>query len=151
MKALTLTQPWATLVVIGAKQVETRSWSRDFEDVLAIHAAKGYPRDCQTLIYRAPFEEALRKGGYPKHQAITHPLPLGCIVATCRVARVLPITSFATIKIQAREYCGIELTDAEEAFGDYSAGRFAWILADVKPFEPPFHVRGMLGLWEWNR
>ena len=26
MKALTLTQPWATLVAMAAKQVETRSW-----------------------------------------------------------------------------------------------------------------------------
>ena len=27
MKALTLTQPWATLVAIGAKRIETRSWA----------------------------------------------------------------------------------------------------------------------------
>lgn len=26
MKALSLTQPWATLMAIGAKRIETRSW-----------------------------------------------------------------------------------------------------------------------------
>src|SRR3954451_22243677 len=41
--ALTLTQPWATLVAIGAKQIETRSWGTSYRGWLAIHAAKGYP------------------------------------------------------------------------------------------------------------
>lgn len=27
MKALTLHQPWASLVAVGAKKIETRSWS----------------------------------------------------------------------------------------------------------------------------
>lgn len=49
MKALTLTQPWATLVVRGIKTVETRSWHFGYSDnlpmPLAIHAAKGQDRD----------------------------------------------------------------------------------------------------------
>jgi hypothetical protein len=44
MKALTLTQPWATLVAIGAKTIETRSWPTSYRGPLAIHAAKGYPK-----------------------------------------------------------------------------------------------------------
>ena len=43
MKVLTLTQPWATLVAIGAKRIETRSWSTKYRGPLAIHAAKGFP------------------------------------------------------------------------------------------------------------
>ena len=43
MKALTLTQPWASLVAIGAKRIETRSWSTPYRGLLAIHAAKGFP------------------------------------------------------------------------------------------------------------
>lgn len=41
MKAVTLTQPWATLVAIGAKQIETRSWPTNYRGPLAIHAGKG--------------------------------------------------------------------------------------------------------------
>ena len=44
MKALTLTQPWATLVAIGAKRIETRSWRTSYRGPLAIHAAKGFPK-----------------------------------------------------------------------------------------------------------
>jgi hypothetical protein len=41
MKGLTLTQPWATLVAIGAKRIETRSWPTRYRGLLAIHAGAG--------------------------------------------------------------------------------------------------------------
>jgi hypothetical protein len=41
MKALTLTQPSATLVAPGAKRIETRSWPTSYRGPLAIHAAAG--------------------------------------------------------------------------------------------------------------
>ena len=41
MKVLTLTQPWATLVAIGAKRIETRSWATKYRGPLLIHAAAG--------------------------------------------------------------------------------------------------------------
>lgn len=40
MKALSLWQPWATLIAIGAKQYETRGWSTPYRGPLIIHAAK---------------------------------------------------------------------------------------------------------------
>ena len=42
MKALTLTQPWATLIAVGAKRIETRSWGTSYRGRIAIHAAKGF-------------------------------------------------------------------------------------------------------------
>jgi len=38
----------------------------------------------------------------------------------------------------------------ERAFGDYSPGRWAWLLADVKPLTTPIPARGALGLWNWE-
>lgn len=35
-------------------------------------------------------------------------------------------------------------------FGDFTPGRFAWLLADVVPLERPVPVRGHQGLWEWT-
>lgn len=43
MKALTLWQPWASLVALGAKRIETRSWSTTYRGPLAIHAAARKP------------------------------------------------------------------------------------------------------------
>ena len=42
MLTLTLTQPYATLVAIGAKQIETRSWYSSVRDDILIHAATTY-------------------------------------------------------------------------------------------------------------
>jgi hypothetical protein len=43
MKAITLHQPWATLVAIEQKKIETRSWPTSYRGPLAIHAAKTMP------------------------------------------------------------------------------------------------------------
>lgn len=50
MKAITLTQPWATLVAIGAKRIETRSWATRYRGPLAIHAAKGIERGLKLQV-----------------------------------------------------------------------------------------------------
>lgn len=59
MKGLTLTQPWATLVAIGAKRVETRSWSTNYRGPIAIHAAKGFPPEARALCDEEPFRSCL--------------------------------------------------------------------------------------------
>ena len=44
MKALTIWQPWASLIAGGAKQYETRSWATQYRGPIAIHAAARYTR-----------------------------------------------------------------------------------------------------------
>lgn len=40
MRVLTLIQPWATLIILGEKQIETRCWSTNIRGKIAIHAGK---------------------------------------------------------------------------------------------------------------
>jgi len=35
-------------------------------------------------------------------------------------------------------------------FGDFTQGRWAWLLDDVKPVDPPVPARGRQGLWNWH-
>ena len=42
------------------------------------------------------------------------------------------------------------LTMEEKAFGDYSEGRYAWILEDAVQFDNPIPARGTLSIWEWT-
>jgi ASCH domain len=62
MKALTVAQPWATLIAIGAKRIETRSWMTRHRGPLAIHAARAFPRIARDLARTSPFAEALATG-----------------------------------------------------------------------------------------
>lgn len=67
MKTLSLYQPWATLMVIGAKRIETRSWMSRYRGPLAIHSTKSFPAYAKNLCYGQPLaltmiaEEQLEK------------------------------------------------------------------------------------------
>ena len=86
-KVLSLTQPWASLVAIGMKKIETRKWATSYRGKLLIHAAAGLGpvggiRELYELCECEPFHSALRG------QDLPHMLPRGAIVAVCRLADV---------------------------------------------------------------
>lgn len=147
MKAITLTQPWASLVAIGAKRVETRSWRTPYRGPLAIHAAKDYPQWAKDTAWEEPFLSALK--AYPGP-----PLPLGAVVATCRLVACIPTRELlAGLLIECDpvvQSIPFVMTEQERAFGDYEPGRWGWILADIKMLPEPVPARGALSLWEWN-
>lgn len=125
---LTLTQPWATLMAIGAKKIETRSWLTHLREQFAIHAAKGFPRDCQALCYREPFASALASAGYDNH----YELPLGEVLAIARLADCKDTQSLLPL-----------LGEPEISFGDYSPGRFGFVTEGVRRLRAPMPLRGL--------
>lgn len=72
MKALSIRQPWAWLIVNGHKDIENRSWHTKFRGKVLIHAAKTKPkpvewleamRIAQHLGISLPSFEMMDKGG----------------------------------------------------------------------------------------
>ena len=45
MKAITIKQPWATLIMSGVKRFEFRSWKTNFRGDVLIHAGKGIDKE----------------------------------------------------------------------------------------------------------
>jgi activating signal cointegrator 1 len=166
MKALTLTQPWATLVAIGAKHIETRSWETLYRGPLAIHAAKGLgslggKRGLRALVGSQPFFSAL--ADIPIHTAqvslvdgIVNSLPLGAIVATCELVDCVPTwTSWASVEpyftaTRGDEYWHVPPPEPERSFGNFRIGRFAWLLANIRALPEPIPCKGALGLWNYE-
>lgn len=64
MRAISLLQPWATLVALGAKRRETRSWPTRYRGPIAIHASKGMPRASEEACSLPLIKEVLVKAGY---------------------------------------------------------------------------------------
>lgn len=128
MKALTLTQPWASAVALGYKHIETRSWRSSYRGPLLIHAAKGFPPDARQF---AAVELALGRG--------LNPAPLSAIVAVAKLVAISPAEEVAL-------ELGIE-GGLERHYGDYSPGRWAWMLEDIRTLDEPIPCRGALGLW----
>ena len=141
-----MTQPWATLVAIGENTIETRSWSTRYRGPLAIHAAKGFPTDARALCGATPFREALARGGYTSASE----LPRGVIIAVAQLVDVIAFERSSLRATRARVARG-ELPQNEADFGDFSAGRFGFVLQDVRRVLEPISVRGMLGLWTLSR
>lgn len=141
MMALSLWQPWATLVAIGAKRVETRDWSTDFRGKLAVHATKTEAAYARALVYESPFAEALAETFGVSIDA--DELPRGAIVAVATLDRVRPITA-AGARLLERE------NPTEFAFGNYSledGQRYAWVFSDATPLPAPVECGASQKLW----
>jgi activating signal cointegrator 1 len=131
MKALSLTQPWAQLVVLGEKQFETRSWCTRYRGLLAIQASKGFPGWAKDLLNARQFAQSLGLFGINKS------LPLGAIVGMVELTNC----------IDASIVLG-RLTDKEITFGNWSPERWAWQLKNPEMLLNPIPCKGALGLWE---
>ena len=138
-----MTQPWATLVAVGENSIETRSWGTSHRGPLAIHSAKSFPRDARELCGMSPYREVLGRHGY----ADALSLPLGAVIAVAELVEVMEFTRGTLRDVRARAKSG-EVPPHEADFGDFSPGRYGWVLKDVSALREPIPARGMLGLWE---
>lgn len=50
-----------------------------------------------------------------------------------------------------KEYGTWELSQQELAFGDYTPGRYGWMLANPILFEKPTPAKGQQGLWSFDK
>lgn len=175
MKALTLTQPWATLVAIGAKRIETRSFQRSYRGPLAIHAAKTFPWDAQTFANENRQCNSALKAGllrYPgQMRAGRHPLasrdvcasdlPTGAIIAVCNLVGCEENDPDCwpgpgqyiygnRNNPDFRFILDWPVPEPERLFGDYSPGRFMWLLANIRALPEPIPAKGALGIWNYD-
>lgn len=145
-KALSLLQPWASLVVHGRKTIETRSWSTKYRGPLLIHASKRWTRADRALCYTAAFWPQLRHLGMVD---ATRDLPRGCVIGRVELDVVREIVAADDPNARERPVTlmvpppGLELL-----FGDYTPGRFGWTLTDPVLFERPMFCAGRQGLFD---
>lgn len=149
MRGFSLTQPWASLVAIGAKQWETRSWPTQYRGQIAIHASKAYPRDCRELEYEEPFLSALKAD-----EGFCHNLPTASIIAVATLVECRPTEQFARGVVTPEQAATVDklastvvVSPEEYEFGDFTFGRYAFRLADVVRLQTPIPCKGALNFW----
>lgn len=131
MKALSLWQPWATLIAIEAKRFETRGWSTSYRGPLAIHATA-------KPIARSDVTPAIGKALYAAGYDTIESLPLRAIVCVVDLVEILPTATAP----QSPFFVG-----DEREFGDYGPHRFAWRLENVRRIDN-LRYQGAQGLWD---
>jgi hypothetical protein len=164
MKVLTLHQPYATLVALGVKTIETRGWATNVRGRIAIHA--GVRPVTREHVGEWYVDRTRRDGSWMRRSTLDPSLrlPLGAIVATANLVDCVPILEDSTDSISCIELSGgsaylwregDELPERsvrnQLPYGDYEPGWFAWLLADVERLDVPVPFKGGDGLsktWE---
>ena len=129
MKAITICQPYAHLIMRGEKRVENRTWPTSYRGLIAIHAGKSRQwLDCeadedQDWTYRIKIAD----------------MAFGAVVAVARLVDCLTIDSIEAGKHDTqypwlREH-------------EHTSGPWCWILDAVSPVGP-WPWRGAQGLYD---
>jgi hypothetical protein len=127
MKALSLWQPWASLWARGRKTYETRDWSTPYRGPLAIHAAKTLKIDVSSDL-----QEILEDEFGDRWQV---KLPAGALIAVCELIDCLPTEH---LHVDSEEY----------SQGNFTRGRYAWGVMNLRVLAHPIPFRGQMGLFD---
>lgn len=151
--AITIWQPWATLIAKGFKPYEFRGWP----------APKAH-RGCRVAIHagarpvkRSEVAELILKLRNPRTAAVTglirHNEALALLERIHTAPTAIPLASVICTAILGEPIRNAELaarlglpwandSDREEHYG--------WPLTDIRPVRPIVPARGRQGWWSWN-
>lgn len=158
MKALSLWEPWASLMRTGAKTIETRSWWTHHRGDLLICAARRRDRASLEELELSPGFQRGLASLLPSHQRGTgvlvdeYHLFFGHAVAVVELYECLPTSNLLEenrhLDLVPPELGHVFRTiQTEREFGDYSPHRYAWLTRKLRVIDP-FPVRGAQGLFE---
>lgn len=125
MKALTIKEPWATLIIEGYKKYEFRSWKTAYRGKILIHAGLTLEKD---MIDRFKEYNLNCKCGYIIGEAEI----VDCIKVDKKFNEEL-------IKINSLVYGKSNHVET-----------YAWKLDNVKKYNNPIPCKGKLSLWEYE-
>ena len=121
MKALTICQPYAHLIMIGEKRVENRTWPTRYRGPLAIHAGKG-------LAWMGSVER-------------TPDMAFGAIVGVADLVDCIELDTYLPMLNANSRYQWL-------ATHKHAIGPFCFVLENVQRFDVPVDWKGSQGLWD---
>lgn len=127
MKVLSIKEPYATLIKNKIKFIETRSWKTQYRGDLIIHSCKG--------VY--PIKEKI------KHLISEQDLKYGQLLCVVTLEDCIYIDEKFAGKVKKEDYNNY-------LCGDYSIGRYAWVLSNVRVLKKPVEISGQLSLWNYD-
>jgi hypothetical protein len=159
---------------VPSKRIESRGWRPAIgkNESLGWHAGKSIDRELRRAIsdgirFTEPYASALVACGHSpfdpwdrdyiertllsaedKRQKALAPLPLGALLGTVRLHKIL--TGTRVLELHRDR----QLDDLEIALGHYDEAdgeRFGWVIASTTLFERPIPMRGFQQLWEIPR
>ncbi|WP_211293112.1 ASCH domain-containing protein [Brunnivagina elsteri] len=128
-KAISLWQPWASLIPLGLKKFETRSWKTSYRGKLLICSTANNPKHYQEYL---KIKDKLQLPAWDEVN-----FPHGRAIALCDLVDCTEMTP-EFIEQQSQ---------TEINSGDWQVGRYAWKLENIQPITEQFAVKGKQGLF----
>lgn len=141
MKAITIWQPYATLIMLGLKRYETRHWSTSYRGPLIIHAAKRWDDDREFDCVRVA--NSLRELLPLASEGFT---PAQARLEFFRMEETLG-KALGVVNLQACDQMDDGGGEFENRVGSFGPGRYGWKCANPQLFEEPIRHQGQQGLW----
>ena len=125
MKALTIKQPWASLIVDGYKHYEFRSWKTNYRGKILIHAGLSLEKDMME-----------------RFKDYNLDCTLGAIIGEAELVDCILVD----------EKFNQELRNIDPIVYGRSnhVENYAWKLINIKKYDEPIFIKGKLGLWNYN-
>jgi len=155
MKALTIWQPWASLIIILAKPFEFRRWSFADKPNLAklvgqrivIHAGARQPRaiELEDILARIRAGES----ALLPHAKMFVEWQLSALRETKKIAA--PVSAALGTAVIGQPIRVVDLFADQVADSDrLDQHMYAWPLTDVRQFPEPIPAAGAQGFWNWS-
>ncbi len=121
MKALTIKQPWASLIIRGGKDIENRDWRASHRGIVAIHSSAKLDRSemddaCDMMRGFVP--------GFSADRFRQDKFPTGVILGTVEIVDCVTASDSA-----------------------WFCGEYGFLLRNPVAFETPISCRGALSFW----
>lgn len=126
MRVLSIREPYATLIKNKIKCIETRSWNTHYRGEIYIHSCKG----------KYPIKDKI------KHLVDKNDLTYGYIICKATLVDSIYIDKEFAKKIEKENIDNY-------LCGDYTEGRYAWVLDNIEVLEDPIEANGQLSIWNY--
>ncbi len=123
MKCLSVSQPFADLIISGEKSIELRSWNTNFRGELLIHAP-----------LKIKFEDS-------KRLKIKKKFVTGAIIGKVQLYDVKKYDSIKQVRLEQKFHL---------ASKKYQKKTYGFILKNARPLRIPIPWKGQLGLFDVN-
>lgn len=130
MKVLSIKEPFATLIKDKEKYIETRSWKTTYRGELYIHASL------------TKYKNESMDNSYIDSLIKDKTLNYGYIICKCKLVDCIKVDKSFQEKISKNK--------KEYKLGDYTEGRYAWILEDIEVLSSKIKAKGKLNIWEYT-
>jgi activating signal cointegrator 1 len=138
LSVLSIYQPWASLLVVGARVYDVQHQPTTYRGEVGIFAPLHFPEWSQRRALEPEFAGLLSAAGLKPWA-----LPRGVLLG---VADLVDVISIETEGVVA----GVAMCTLERRIGDYKAGRFAFRYERIRRLREPIGHRGRAGLWHWR-